>query len=690
MSTQVPTKNADPELERYRSLIEPPKEFKDGFGWVTVIGIIFCGVVMMPGGIYLGLMTGAGLGAAAQWVTVILFMEIARRAMQPLSKQNLVVLLHCSWVMMAAHWLFPGGPMGEIVYRAFLSTSEAARDAGMIGSFPKWWVPSPDSAAIKERILWHKDWLIPISVAFAVAVLGLIQKYTLGYFFFRLTSDVEQLPFPLAPINAQGATALAEADDQKTPEDETAAKQQSRTRWRIFSMGAYIGIAFGIFQVGIPAVTGLFLAQPFYLIPQPFVDTTTMTESFLPATPTGMTIDLGLLLIGFVLPFYAVVGTVCAVLLTLIANPILHHFEFLQTWQPGMNTVNTTFSNSVDFWLSFGIGASVGIAIVSVVATVRDVRRKFREHAKTHGGRGGTWDYPRPGRGDYPLWIALCLYLMAATGMVSLGIYLLPKSWNITFFLFFFAYIYVPFISYINARLLGMAGQTVEIPYIKEASFILANAKGVEIWLAPMPLDNFGYQAQAFRVNELTGVSFWSLVKTELVAVPILFILSIVFWGFIWKSSAIPSEFFPAAQINWELQSKNQVLLYSSTFVPPGEDPANVSITNSSFWRAIKPPIIASSAVGVIVLNVILTFVGAPSLIIYGLVRGFGGFPHQFILEFIGALIGRFYLQKKYGTMNFLKTAPALMAGYFTGVGLIAMATIALKLIKAAVSAAPF
>ena len=34
--------------------------------------------------------------------------------------------------------------------------------------------------------------------------------------------------------------------------------------------------------------------------------------------------------------------------------------------------------------------------------------------------------------------------------------------------------------------------------------------------------------------------------------------------------------------------------------------------------------------------------------------------------------------------------APTLMAGYFTGVGLIGMATIAMNLIKNAVSSAPF
>ena len=49
----------DIELERYRTLLEPQTEFKSGFGWTTVAGILFCGLIMLPGSIYLGLMTGA-------------------------------------------------------------------------------------------------------------------------------------------------------------------------------------------------------------------------------------------------------------------------------------------------------------------------------------------------------------------------------------------------------------------------------------------------------------------------------------------------------------------------------------------------------------------------------------------------------------------------------------------------------
>lgn len=315
----------DEDLELYRGILQPATAFKDGFGWTTVIGIFFCGLIMMPGGIYLGLMTGGSLGTAASWVTVILFMEIARRAMKPMSQQNLVILLHAATIMMMAHVMMPGGPLGWLVYRAYLTGSDAIRDAGMAGAFPTWFCPSADSPAITQRTFFHRDWLIPLGLVAFTMVTELVSKYSLGYIFFRLTSDVEKLPFPLASISAQGAMALAEADAREEATVARGPVKKKTTRWRIFSLGAALGIAFGMLQVGVPAITGLFLSRPFYLIPSPFVDTTVLTESLLPATATGMTVDLGIIFLGFVLPFWSVIGTFAAIVLTAALNPILHH-----------------------------------------------------------------------------------------------------------------------------------------------------------------------------------------------------------------------------------------------------------------------------------------------------------------------------------------------------------------------------
>ena len=685
----------DKELELYRGILEPATEFKDGFGWTTVIGIFFCGLIMMPGGIYLGLMTGGSLGTAASWVTVILFMEIARRAMKPMSQQNLVILLHAATIMMAANVMMPGGPMGWLVYRAYLVGSEAIRDSGMAGAFPSWFCPPADSPAIVGRTFFHKDWIIPLGLVAFTMVTELVSKYSLGYIFFRLTSDIEKLPFPLATVNAQGAMALAEADAREEHTDGYAPRTKKKsTRWRIFSLGATLGIAFGMLQVGIPAITGLFLSRPFYLIPSPFVDTTVLTEALLPATATGLCVDLGIIFIGFVLPFWSVVGTFAAIVLTAVLNPVLHHAGILHTWQPGMDTINTTFAGNMDFWLSFGIGSGLGITVVCLISTFRDMRAKVREVSLRKQAQAeveDVWAPPRSGRGDCPLWIAAAAYCAAAAGLVVVCYIVLPKTVGILFFLVFFAFAFTPLITYVNARLLGIAGQWVEIPFVKEGAFLLSGAKGIDIWLAPIPLSNYGWQSQEFRVNEFTGVTFWSMIKTDLVATPVLFCLSLLFWSFIWHADAIPSQAFPAAQVNWDLMAKNQALVFSATFVAPGEDPNQKGIMDSEFMKkAFHPKVIGAGFVGCVGLYLLLTVFGLPVMLVYGMVRGWGELPHYRVLEVVGALIGRYYFQKKYGQTSFLQNAPALLAGYYTGVGLVSMATIAMKLIKSAVSAAPF
>jgi hypothetical protein len=443
-------------------------------------------------------------------------------------------------------------------------------------------------------------------------------------------------------------------------------------------------------QVGIPTITGLFLEKPVFLIPQPFLDTTIMTEGVLPATPTGVTLDLGVLILGFVLPFWAVVGTFLAILATIFANPFLQSSGILSRWQPGMDTVNTTFSNSIDFWMSFGIGTGVGIAVISIFSTIRSLRARLKEAKDAKNAREpghDVWATP-PGRGDYPLWLALVGYVVSALAMIYV-VHLLVPAFPLPFLLLF-SFVYSPFISYVNARLLGVAGQTVEIPFVREGAFILSGAKGVDIWLAPVPIENYGHLAQSFRVNELTGVKFWSLLKAELIVIPVLLLLSLMFWAFIWKSGPVPSEAFPNAALRWELIAKHQTLLFSSTFVPEGQDPATHSILDSEFMQAIHPEFIATGFGVSVVLFTLLSIFGLPVMLVYGLVRGFGDLPHVMVLEIVGAMLGRFYFQKKFGPQNFLRMAPTILAGYFTGVGLIAMATIAIRLIQQAVSGTPF
>ena len=82
----------------------------------------------------------------------------------------------------------------------------------------------------------------------------------------------------------------------------------------------------------------------------------------------------------------------------------------------------------------------------------------------------------------------------------------------------------------------------------------------------------------------------------------------------------------------------------------------------------------------------ILSVLGLPILLIYGVVRGLGqSTPHGMILEVLGALLGRYFFLKRYGRM-WRQYAPVLLAGFSCGMGLTGMFAMGLTLILKSLS----
>ena len=655
----------DAELALYRSIIDTPTTFREGFTVRSVIGAFFCGVVMIPGSIYLSLLSGGGMNAAASWVTLILFAEIARRSLTSLRKQEMIILLGVAGAMSG------GGPFGGLIYRQFLVRSTAMREAGLTDQFPAWYAPAADSPALELRTFFHEDWLLPISLMVGIMVIQAVRSYVSGYIFFRLTSDIEKLPFPMAPIGAAGSMALVEAGD----------KSQS-WRWALFSTGTLMGAAFALIHSLVPLISGAVLERPIMLIPLPWIEMTPMVQHILPAVAFGVTIDLAIFFAGFIVPFWAVMGTAAGMLITLTLNPILYHKGVLHTWKPGMETINTQIANSLDFWFSAGIGIALGLAIVSIIQTFSGVRSAAKEARGLDSGRSlalqGGIETP-PGRGDFSIKIAIAIYALCAIATLILCVVLIANpNQLLIFFLIFFVLVYGPIMAYVNARLVGICGQRVEIPFIQEGMFILSGYKGLDVWLSPaiasaQELDDEGASAQGFRSMELTGTRFWSGVKSRLLTLPLSFVMSLFFWSFIWHSNAIPSYAFPYAQKLWELGARSNLIMWSATLGGPGE--------TTLFEQAFNPPQILITCGLTVALFGIFRWAGLPIMFIYGIIRGAGGLPHGLLLEIIGALVARFYFHKKYGAKRFLQMAPVLLAGYATGAGLMAMVGVAFALI---------
>lgn len=650
----------DKELKEYRDLLEKPDHFEEGFNWKTIVGAVFIGFLMMPGSMYLELVIGTGIGPAARWVTIILFAEIAKRAYSDLKQQEIFLLYYMAGAAMAS-------PFQGLLWHQYLVQSDAAKMLGLTEFIPSWVAPQPGSQALLERTFLSPDWLIPILLLIGSQIIQRIDHFGLGYVLYRITSDVEKLPFPMAPVGALGTIALAESKEEK----------KTSWKWRVFSIGGMIGLAFGSIYILLPAVSALIFTEPIRLIPIPWVELTRHTEGILPAVATGIQLDLGLLFIGMVLPFWAVMGGFAGLLITIFINPVLYHHGILTSWHEGMGTVETIFANNFDFYMSFGIGLGLAIGIIGLW----QVAKSFFDSDQKNRGSLKDLLHPPPGRGDFDFKIAIAIYLLSTTCYVILCTILVPTfPW-----LFFLVYglVYTPAISYISARMEGIAGQFVGLPMVREASFI-AGAKyfgyrGIEIWYAPIPIHNYGKATVNFREIELTGTSFRGIIKAEFVVFPIVMTASLLFSQFIWRLAPIPSANYPYAQELWHLHALNTLLMQSSTLEG-----------NSMFYQALSGSIVASGIGFALIAYAVLNFFGLPVLLIYGIVRGLGqSSPHGMILEIAGAFLGRFFFLKRYGK-KWRQYAPVLLAGFSCGMGLTGMFAMGVTLILKSLGSTAF
>lgn len=639
----------------------PPDRWESGFGFKSIVAALFIGMVMMPGSLYMGLIAGAGLGPAAQWVTVILFIEIARRAFSSLKSPEIFVLYYMAG---AAIML----PYSGLLWNQYIVQSDAAARLGLTGQFPSWFAPGED--VLSQRTFLHWGWAPAIGLVLLQMIFTRLERFGLGYILFRITSDVERLPFPLAPIGAAGVVALAETSQGK-----------ESWRWRVFSIGAVLGLAFGFVYVGIPTISGELLLQPIMPLDIPWTDFTNRTDAVMPAVPFGISFDLGHYILGMVLPFWAVMGEAIGMLLTMIANPILHRYGILASWQPGSDTIQTQFANTVDFYFSFGIGITIAIALIGLFHVFSSMRRS-RKNGDLDASSRPDWRrlfHPPEGRGDISLWIALGIYVISTCTYISLCHFWLVPDFPL-WILLGYGFVYTPVLSYVSARMEGVVGQYVDVPLVREGAFILSGYQKIDIWFAPIPISNDSQHVVYFRQVELTGTRITSILKAEFIILPIILISTVMFSEFIWRLAPIPSPVYPFTEKMWDLQALNMCLTYSATTEGGGQ-----------FAQAFRPEYIAAGTSIAMVAYASMARLGMPILLAYGMIRGMGGalLPHFVIPHFIGAMIGRYVFYKRYGA-QWRQYAPVLMAGFSCGMGLISMLALGFVLVSKSVFLLPF
>ena len=652
-------KTQDAELEEFRRLLEVPATFDEGLTLASFLGTLFVALVMVPGALYMELVAGAGIGGAAQWVTVLLFVEVAKRANAKLNRAQLFILFYMAGMVMSTNvWNTP-------LFTQFLVRSDAAVSTGVANDIPHWVAP-PNLDSLPRTFL-AKAWLPFIGLMLFREIMGRLSSAILGYGLFRVTSDVEDLPFPMAPVGAQGIVAIADQVDG------SARTSGASVRWRMFCVGCGVGMVFGLVYMALPTITGAFFSRPLQIFQIPFADFTPYTQKFLPAVATGYSFDLGNVILGMTLPFWSMVGSFVGLMFTFVMNPILYLAGRMPTWNEGDTTVVTLFANNVDFYFSFQIGISLAIAVFGIWIAFRTMRkgranassRRRAEEVRAHAAA----------RGHIPDALVLATYAFACTAYILMCGWLIDWHRGVMVVLLFFAFLYTPLISYVTARLEGLAGQVIEIPFITEISFILSGYTGAKIWFLPIPKANYGVQVVSYKQAELLGCKFGSVWKAQLLLFPIIILSSLFFSSFIWSLAEIPSAVYPYTEKIWDLTAKNTCLVYSATL---GE---YSQFSEALGWGRFLAGFGSAGAV-----MGLLGWFGAPTMLFFGVVRGLGQTaPHTVIPNFLGALIGKFYFERRY-KREWRKMIPVVSSGFFVGTGLISILSVGFVFLAKAVS----
>jgi len=287
------------------------------------------------------------------------------------------------------------------------------------------------------------------------------------------------------------------------------------------------------------------------------------------------------------------------------------------------------------------------------------------------------WERASRGRGDVSIKLAVGIWIVT-TCIYVIACYVLVPRFPLPILLFF-AFVWSPLFSYIGARMVGITGvaQGISFPYLREGTFILSGYRGADIWFAPVPMWGFGYGAQAWKELELTRTKFKSYVKMTMAVVVILLVCSFIYWSMIWRlGKQIPSGAYPYVQKFWPYRSLMQSLWVSSTI---GDHES--FIIDSIRWQHIS-----IGGLSAFSLYSIIRLVGAPIGFFYGLIAGVGLWPHYAIPMFIGCMLSRFVLARRFGEKKWKAYAPILLAGYAAGMALVAMACTAIALLARSIN----
>jgi len=621
---------------------------KSGLTSRVILTLLFVSLLIAPLDTFLTMcytirMLSAGpgylIGMPALYIVLILFSELCRYYRKAATKQELFILYYIFPIAMTETYFI------DLIYQGYLRTSPVARKYfidPLTGkpiplALPSWYAPPLGSLAYETRSFLHPDWLLPITTTFLALAFFMMTEIGLGLLAAHLFVDIEKLPFPTAPMDAEGIVTIAEREP---------------TRVSVFSVSTLISLVWSAITFGVPTALGHFFGIRAGFLT--FVDLTTFIDKYVPGAVFGFIFEPFAYTYSWLLPTDVVIWIfIGSYAIWLVGNhlalrvPSPYFEQFKAEYRIGTPAQWVMWRAMLDIWFSFIIGASFGVALIRILSGGKYLIRALRSLSKLVTAREA---------GLLPLHFILALLACGMIGSLVLIHYLVPgfPLWILIVFV-----IVIPFLNaLLSARGLGEVGFRVSIPYMKELSIYLANYKGADIWFSPLYIRGYGQGSVAasytyiVKVARLTDTNPLDFFKAIALVMPLTIGMSFLIVSLLWAMAPIPSIVYPATVTLWP------ELVVEQCFMA------------TEFFRLFKPDLMTY---GVIIMGIMTAAsLKIPYVNAMALLAGFSTPPYFANALLIGHLLGKYLLERYFGKEWWNRYKAVILAGLACGYGLVA------------------
>ena len=634
-------------------------KLQEGLTYRTLLAMVFSSLVLMPALMWVYLATGVAVGTiAAAYATMLIFGEIGLLMMNPLTASELATI---RWgASMAA------GYLGGILFTVYMRKSPITKEFGIAQNIPWWACPPENSPAIVYRMIWHRDWLIPLALGFISLGLSLAAGFALSFVARTLFIEVERLPFPTGAVAAEIAISLSGGEKE---------------RYKVFAVSTLLAALFESVRLLLPSIAEIALGHRVMLINPVHYDFTQMIDPVIPGATLGITTNIMVIALGLIVPEPIVIWAfITALLVYIVAPPILislkvsdfPYYPGRPMFIPGTLT-GAWYEPMLFFWLSIAIGLLLAVGIIPTLLGAKQIAGAIKASfsLSTESARRA---------GVLPGKTALMIFVGAALTSAIIGYLLTPMGIPFLIGAIAITVGYSFLNTIIGARSAGFTGGLYTIPYLNEVTYWLTtpppgpgNEMSYWVWFNPFIWQNLDGASMCigYKAAELTNTKPMSIAKAHILGVAMSNIVGIIIAGLLWYVYDVPSRFIPAPSYPADALIRSLFITRSlGTFFRP---------------MFIVGSFIVGAVIGIVprIAPSLASIIGLPTL--FGAIAGILDMPSNSVGIMVGLLMKKF-LEKKMGKEWADKYVMTVAAGLWSGSSIIISMSTALSFIRQAVA----